>query len=399
MRAAKSGEFTPEEVAEDQKEVSMTFLKRVILEKVPAEQQAAESEKIREFWVGMNKAKRPSFSSQVSPTLPSSTNLSHGLLGKSSQRAIYENELRKLQRLTEANEERGNNPALDFDEFGLSTRDHIELRSLSMDLPLHQGEHGDMDEALKISYKTGALEFSHLFYSSIFNDNNYRPLVSQYSETTESLASQYTEALKQKGELSEKDIALEVDSFKAYAEAHSYIYEAFQNEEGKVLLSEAYLNALAGASEENWVLTHKQDHQIESNIPTIIGASPSESAILLAKPAKKLLEDFIGAETIDELMPVMEEYKEEMKKATRYVNRKVDWQPVILGVDGRPFFPSEEIISIDEVTSETIEKAKQAYIDSIKDEEVKKQIREEFYDYIHLVWIDNKGRVVEGISY
>ncbi|KAG2392568.1 hypothetical protein C9374_011293 [Naegleria lovaniensis] len=390
--------FKSDEVKNLTGDIPIEFLQKVVFEDVAEDKRAAEAEKMQDFWIGVNKALRPSFTAQTSATLPISPKLSYGLEGKTQRRAHFEAELRKLQRLAkvDADNER-NNKLLDFDEHGISTRDYLEARATKFDV-LGSAEHGDMDESLKISYNTLLTEFSHILYSTVFNDRNYRPCVDKYSETTESLAVQYTERLKKQG-FSERDIAVEVSSFKDFAEAHNYINNNFIQEDGSIELTDEYLQVLNTAINENWTLIDKPDHQIVSMIPTVVGASPQESAILLAKPVKNLLNKFIEAESMTELEPIMDEYKSEMSKATRYVNRKVDWIPVVLGVDGRPFFPSEDIISIDKVTTETIENAKQAYINSIKDEEVKKQIKEEFYDYIHLIWIDNKGRVVEGISY
>ena len=393
MRNAKAGEFKPEEQVTN--EISFEYIRRVISEEIKIPK---ESEELKEFWIAMNKAKRPSFTTQASPMLPSSSNKSFGIAGKSEQRATFEAELRKLKRLTEVDEEVSReNKALDFDEYGLSTRDHLELRSITLNTPMLANDQSDVDQSLRQSYKTAAFEFSHVFYSTLFNDNNYTP-VDVYSTHTETLAEQYGTLLKNNG-LSEKEIKLEVDSFKAFAEAHYEVIEQHLSEDGTITFTNEYLNALIDAMENNWTPAYKHDHQIMSMIPTVAGASANDSAILLSQPMKTLMDKFVEAESLQELDPVLDEYKSEMNKITRYVNRKVDWQPVVLGVDGRPFFPSEDIISIDEVTTETIERAKQAYIDSIKDEEVKKQIKEEFYDYIHLVWIDGKGRVVEGISY
>lgn len=390
--------FKSDEVKDIKEDIPIEFLQKVVFEDIAEDKRAAESEKMQDFWIGVNKALRPSFTVQASATLPISPKLTYGLEGKSPKRALYEAELRKLQRLSQVDEDiERNNKLLDFDEHGISTRDYLEARAIAFDVA-GAAEHGDLDESLKISYNTLLTEFSHALYSTVFNDRNYRPRVEKYSDTTESLAAQYAERLKKQG-LSEKDIASELSSFKAFAEAHEYINNNFRQEDGSIELTDEYLQVLSTAIKENWTFIHKTDHQITSMIPTVVGASPEESAILLAKPVTNLMHKIVEAESLAELDPLMDEYKSEMNKATRYVNRKVDWIPVVLGVDGRPFFPSEEVISIDKVTTETIENAKQAYIESIKDEEVKKQIKEEFYDYIHLIWIDNKGRVVEGISY
>ncbi|KAL9652096.1 hypothetical protein ABK040_015897 [Willaertia magna] len=357
-----------------------------------------DEEQLHEFWVGMNKAKRPSFTDKESALLPSTADV--GIEGNNKERALYESELRKLKILQQANEERAfKNNMLDFDEYGLSTHDHLELKSLSLNMPFNSVTQGGMDEALTTSYKFFTQEFSHLFYNTIFNTKKLTPLVDEYSAVTLDLAKQYEEKLKSEGKYSQKEIVSEIEAFKAFAEAHSEVNERFIKQDGTIQLTEEYLKTLSEAQDNNWKFIYNVDHELISHIPTVIGASPKESARLLSKPITELSRDLFEAESAEEINAQLDKYKKEMKKASRYVNRKVDWKPVILGVDGRPFYPSEEIISIDRVTTETIDLAKQAYIDSIKDEDVKKQIKDEFYGYIHLIWVDSNGKVVEGISY
>jgi hypothetical protein len=113
---------------------------------------------------------------------------------------------------------------------------------------------------------------------------------------------------------------------------------------------------------------------------------------------KEAVEAALSVETPEELQQVTEQFDQYLDRTFFKHRNRIHWVPVIIGLDGEPFFPTSG--GMDLLTAETVTEAKQEYLNSIPDEEARKQISENMYDQILLRFMDPKTKqLIEGLYY
>jgi hypothetical protein len=140
-----------------------------------------------------------------------------------------------------------------------------------------------------------------------------------------------------------------------------------------------------------------QDEILHRLVKATFGAKPHHIPII-----KSIYDDFLTRSyyctTEDEKGGLIRELLATLSDFSRQCRTKLNWIPIIVGIDKRPFFPKS--IGMDMVTEEKIKMAKQEYLDSIEDEDSKKIIQEELFDRIQLRWYDlDRQQVVQGLVY
>jgi hypothetical protein len=124
----------------------------------------------------------------------------------------------------------------------------------------------------------------------------------------------------------------------------------------------------------------------------------SKALELIESKEKELLVRAMTAPNMEEALQVRAELSEYKKKVRSQFLTKLDWKPVIIGVDGKPFFPKS--ISVERITGDTVEAAKREYLESIEDETARKEVSAELQSRIKLCWYHAQtGEIVEGLFY
>jgi hypothetical protein len=136
-----------------------------------------------------------------------------------------------------------------------------------------------------------------------------------------------------------------------------------------------------------------QEELLSRLMPSTKGAKKEHRKIVKAVYDDMLRRSFYASNE-NELGGLLLELKYSLADLSRQIRTKVNWLPVIIGVDGRPFFPKS--IGMDMVTEAKVNTAKMEYLSSM-DEETREVIKREMYDQIQLRWFDvDRGVLVEG---
>eukprot|EP01080_Neovahlkampfia_damariscottae_P003437 gene3437-6086_t len=132
-------------------------------------------------------------------------------------------------------------------------------------------------------------------------------------------------------------------------------------------------------------------HKIEHSM----NQEKKENLFLYEKYSKSILNSL---ETLDDdqISNIYKEFKNEqlhfnLKKSN------LNWTPFIIGFDGNHFYPKD--LSINVVNSKKVKHAKQQYLDTIKDEEIKKDIEKNLNQMIKILWKDENGNTLEGLEH
>jgi hypothetical protein len=97
----------------------------------------------------------------------------------------------------------------------------------------------------------------------------------------------------------------------------------------------------------------------------------------------------------NELGGLLIELKETLASLSRQIRTKVNWLPVIIGLDGQLFFPKS--IGMDMVTREKVKMAKMEYLQTIPEEAAKEVLTKGLPSKIQIQWYDVDRRcVIEG---
>jgi len=109
-------------------------------------------------------------------------------------------------------------------------------------------------------------------------------------------------------------------------------------------------------------------------------------------------ERFIRTSSVEDFEVIAEELSAKFKKMALIRANKINWIPVIIGIDGEPFYPSG--IGMHELTKETVADAKEQYLNTINDVDAREQIAENMYDQILLRFYDPTSKsLIEGLAY
>ena len=108
--------------------------------------------------------------------------------------------------------------------------------------------------------------------------------------------------------------------------------------------------------------------------------------------------EHVESETEADFVKADESFSAYLKEAEFKHLNKIHWIPVIIGLDGEPFYPNN--VGMHLLTEETVKSAKQQYLNSIEEEETRKQIAESMYDQILLRFLDpSTKKLIEGLYY
>jgi hypothetical protein len=100
----------------------------------------------------------------------------------------------------------------------------------------------------------------------------------------------------------------------------------------------------------------------------------------------------------NEVSDILDSTTKREKQIREKLNTKLTWKPVIIGVDGTPFFPTK--VSIEKITGETVRAAKQEYLSSIPDQQTREDVQKVLSDRIKLCFYDTTdNRIIEGLFY
>lgn len=128
----------------------------------------------------------------------------------------------------------------------------------------------------------------------------------------------------------------------------------------------------------------------------LTGVTEEESDLLLMGIQEETQFKLNEAIEFEQAREIHEEYLKKKRHIQNRLQTRLNWKPVIVGVDGLPFFPT--CIDATRITGESVRAAKQEYMDSIEDPQVRGDIEREFSDRVKLCWFDvDKGELIEGL--
>jgi multidrug efflux pump subunit AcrB len=97
----------------------------------------------------------------------------------------------------------------------------------------------------------------------------------------------------------------------------------------------------------------------------------------------------------EEIYEIARNYKKQMLEKNKKKS-KLNWVPVIIGFDGKYFYPTN--LTINKVNKTSVEQAKRQYLETIKDEEIKKDVSNHLNEMIKISWQDENGEILKGLQ-
>lgn len=115
---------------------------------------------------------------------------------------------------------------------------------------------------------------------------------------------------------------------------------------------------------------------------------------------RKELDEALALNVLDveKMRSLVQEHKGAVKQLVDEKLTRVKWDPVIIGVDGKPFFP--KTITFSKVTADTVLAAKREYLNHVQDAQAFKEIEADLQKRVKLCWYEREsGKLVEGLYY
>jgi pentatricopeptide repeat protein len=97
----------------------------------------------------------------------------------------------------------------------------------------------------------------------------------------------------------------------------------------------------------------------------------------------------------EQIYEIARNYKQKVVEKNKKKSH-LKWVPVIIGLDGKYFYPTE--LNMNKVNKSSVEQAKLQYLETLKDEEIKNEIRNNLNEMIKISWQDENGEILNGFE-
>lgn len=177
-----------------------------------------------------------------------------------------------------------------------------------------------------------------------------------------------------------------MDPMRDYDPQYDFPIQRFKNRDWDAAIKEAFVRVYEDI--DDW------DNVPEFQVVTI--KNPKDERELLTKIVQEYyLEKLYTADGVEEMSNVVQEMRQNFKKLRDITNsrKRFHWIPVV--IDEKTFLSHiPTCISMDLCNHETIQRAKQEFLEKIKDDEVRTEIESEMDKRLKIYWIDEDGKII-----